>query len=547
MAMDGKDKRSNQAPYQGPQLPKGAPPVPSVMPLSTTQIHSNKPPRAGGIHPLDSAANVYQAQKAPQSPINQAPTAPTLPGVGGANAIPASLNQAAGVYANQQGKPPVQQMNPSQPIIPRQPAYAFAPPDNRGGPIPGTPSTNSDLTQRADTSPSPRFGMDDNKPFNALEYRMAGLDMSDYERVIAQQNQPSTNPDKMTTLPMSKEADGYYAGDKYVDNTGNPNDPMKGLFDNLDWEGVKKKKDALDSMDPWEEHLWKNITDNKYGVPQDALDAQYDSMAHSSAKDAQQAKNDMSAQFGARGFGASGMATAGMGDIDSNRMQALTQASADMYMDNAKMAIEERQNDLQMALQMATQKGNIAAQKEAQSLLLDFQKEQEFLNQMYNAPDKMMSWLQVDGGMDADSLGKFMTDMANAQNSDNPSGELAKVFSQMGIVNGQAVYPLPEGGSGGESGNPYDTGLPDKNNTKPTPLPKDGDLGNNNTPGYKSFEGHVTKYMKEHAEPPFDGQDIQAALNALGWDGSDTGIQFGSNAHPWLLHLINALKNSGEM
>lgn len=413
----GQDKRTLGAQPLRPGLPKGAPPIPSILPVPKAgtedrmagAVQPTAPPRAGGMGAAFQAA----AQKMAATPGGGVPQVP-----GAMQKLPAGIQVPAGPQA------------PMDPMKAAAGAYAAKP----GGGMPGgTPQG---------------LGLPAGQPGAGMQGPAAapgGIGSPAPAQPWAPFQTPVTpapvKPGPVTAYdrPVEQPVPGTPGGTdaQWRDFWGQlvaQNPEMANAAANQQKYGEQPYPDWMEN---W---LKEQVLSGKWGPGDAWVDQQMDAVQLAAAKQAAADKLKLAGAMGAAGLGGSGMAAGGLGLVDSAKGQAIIEAQADLSAKQAQMSLQDKMSQVSAAVELAKQKNDINAQKELSQQLMDMQKQESLLNMAMNAPEQLVAFIK-EAGFSGPQAQAFLQDLMAAASAGDANAMMA-AFAKIG----QSPYGHPSYG-----------------------------------------------------------------------------------------------------
>ena len=208
------------------------------------------------------------------------------------------------------------------------------------------------------------------------------------------------------------------------------------------WDEAKAKTDALDPLNAAKQ--WQDqFGSDSYGLSPDAMAGKFDAMDMDAARQSAAAKSAAAAQWAARGRGGSGAAVTAMGSAEGQIQAANTIAKSEAMIQNERLGIEQKLQELGMALDWAKSQNRLDLVEEIQRAQLKMEQSSFVLDIAMNAPEKMMALFGADG-IDSDDWKQFQADLTAAASSGDPE-KIMNVLGFVTSVNGRLYYNLQKG------------------------------------------------------------------------------------------------------
>lgn len=179
-----------------------------------------------------------------------------------------------------------------------------------------------------------------------------------------------------------------------LDENGNPKTPVPTQTSKVGL--TKEQQDELNNF------MMDQVMNSSYGIPDEVVKQKLASINEGLEKQAGADKQQAGFMMGASGLAGSGMSTSVLSGIDAKKMQAMKEAETTMYLDNAKMAQQEKMQRISDAIQMAQMQGNWDLAERLQAEQMKLQREQMNLEFMVQYPQTAYAFKKEAGMSDAD-------------------------------------------------------------------------------------------------------------------------------------------------
>ena len=259
----------------------------------------------------------------------------------------------------------------------------------------------------------------------------------------------------------------------------------------------------------------------EYGVPEDVLEAQIAAAKQDSELQKQLQLLQQQAQAGAMGIQGTGDNLFQMGNIQAQYAAAANALEAEMRMENHKLGLQQKQNELMAAIDYAKSTGNREAESDYRQQLLDLQREEMLLNMAFNAPGQQAAFLETTD-MGPGDYKEMMKDLLSAGESGNPWDIFSKLqgLKVTGEGDTAKTYYSPRGEASDEAGaDEEEPALQAGENTDPTNYITGGKEGGGSvfSANVKEVDENVKsieQWLKDN-----NSTNISDALEALGFHG----------------------------
>lgn len=195
--------------------------------------------------------------------------------------------------------------------------------------------------------------------------------------------------------------------------------------------------------DTWAEQQWDRLSDGTDGIDPALLADKEDQIREDAARDLAMAQRRAQGMAGQMGFTHSGQAIYDQGSMAMASSDATTRVVTDMFIDNAKMGIEARQNELRLLNDLALSDKNEQLQRDIADTQDELQREEMLLQLIFTAPQSIAAMLGA-SGFDPEAVQHIM---ARAEQL-LKDGDLAGVAALYGDITldfkGEATFDGPE-------------------------------------------------------------------------------------------------------
>ena len=233
--------------------------------------------------------------------------------------------------------------------------------------------------------------------------------------------------------PSGTEPGGQPTGPSWYDADGNWFDPTDTTAPGYDPEIDPNHENFNVDKYNWvkDQHDAKSASDK-------AFEDQMDNITESNLVAAAQAKRRLMAQYGQAGMAGSGQFMTEMGRIDIDYQRATNEAHGDLMIEQRRQDAEREIELLRQRLEFATGEEAEQLQERLTQLMLDRDKEEQFLEIFFGTPKYLKEIWDADA-VDPESWPDFMEDMEAAEATGDPKAVVA-VYKNVKYYDGDLYY-----------------------------------------------------------------------------------------------------------